>query len=67
MAQAQEEFSLAGGWDVDKAIQDVLNGLGFSPDQVRLCMDRYKKTVCWFVGLLLLLLTPSLSPSDPLQ
>ena len=34
MAQAQEEFALAGGWDVDKAIADVLSGLGFSPDQV---------------------------------
>ena len=35
MAQAQEEFSLAGGWDVDKAITEVLNGEGFSPEQVR--------------------------------
>jgi ATPase subunit of ABC transporter with duplicated ATPase domains len=35
MAQAQEEFAMAGGWDVDKAIADVLSGLGFSSEQVR--------------------------------
>ncbi|KAF5838245.1 P-loop containing nucleoside triphosphate hydrolase protein [Dunaliella salina] len=33
MAQAQEEFALAGGWDVDKAISEVLSGLGFSAEQ----------------------------------
>lgn len=38
MAQAQEEFAMAGGWDVDKAIADVLSGLGFAQDQVCVCV-----------------------------
>lgn len=33
LQKAQEAFEAAGGYDVDKKIANVLNGLGFRQDQ----------------------------------
>ena len=35
LAKADEDFAMAGGWDADKRIANVLTGLGFRQEQVR--------------------------------